>query len=153
MVYYLDSSIAVKRYASEKGSGWVKSIFTPTADNKVYLGQIGIVEIAVALSKKVRTQELTQKDYEAALDLFLAAVENEEYFIAPLNEEIVSAAVDLTRRHPLRGYDAVHLATAIALNLTFFEDSLPALTFSSSDKILCEAAQKEGLVVYNPNEQ
>ncbi|MEK7727292.1 MAG: type II toxin-antitoxin system VapC family toxin [candidate division KSB1 bacterium] len=153
MVYYLDSSIAVKRYALEKGSDWAKSIFTPTADNKVYLGQIGIVEIAAALSKKVRTQELTQENYEAALDLFLAAVENEEYFIASLNEEIVSGAVDLTRRHPLRGYDAVHLATAIALNTTFSEASLPSLAFASSDKILCEAAQKEGLVVSNLNEQ
>lgn len=152
MVYYLDSSIAVKRYASEKGSDWVKSIFAPAAGNKVYLGQIGIVEIAAALSKKVRMQELPQENYEAALDLFLAAVENEEYFIAPLNGEIISEAVDLTRRHPLRGYDAVHLATAIALSTTLGEASLPAFSFSSSDKILCEAAQKEGLMVYNPNE-
>lgn len=50
MVYYFDSSAAVKRYASEKGSRWVKDIVEPAAENIIYLGQIGVVEIATALS-------------------------------------------------------------------------------------------------------
>src|SRR4029450_11028796 len=43
------------------------------------LGQVGIVEIAAALSRKVRTQELSHDEYEAALWLFLMDVRNEEY--------------------------------------------------------------------------
>jgi len=54
MVYYFDSSAAVKRYASEKGSRWVKDVVEPAAENVIYLGQIGVVEIAAAMSKKVR---------------------------------------------------------------------------------------------------
>ena len=46
MMYYFDSSAAVKRYAPEKGSEWVKSIVEPTVGNTVYLGQVGVVEIA-----------------------------------------------------------------------------------------------------------
>jgi len=153
MVYYFDSSSAVKRYAPEKGSGWVKDLVDPAAGNVIYLGQIGVVEIAAALSKKVRTRELTQENYEAALQLFLTDVENEEYITAALSDPILQLAVDLTRRHPLRGYDAVHLATAVSLNSALYEAKLPSLTFVSGDRILCEAARSEGLVVENPDER
>lgn len=152
MVYYFDSSTAVKRYAPEKGSGWVKTIVEPAAENVIYLGQIGVVEIAAALSKKVRTKELTQENYEAALQLFLADVQNEEYLTASLSDAVVQLAVDLTKRHPLRGYDAVHLATAVSLNAALLAAEFPHLAFVTGDRILREAAQSEGLVVENPDE-
>mgnify|MGYP001106720869 CR=1 FL=1 len=152
MLYYFDSSAAVKRYAPERGSEWVRHIVEPSEGNMVYIGQIGVVEIAAALSRKVRTKELTQKDYEAALWLFLADVRNEEYIIAPLSDEVVKLAVDLTRRHPLRGYDAVHLATAIMLNTALLGAELPPLLFVSADGALCEAAHREELSADNPNE-
>ena len=152
MLYYFDSSAAVKRYAPEKGSEWVKLLVKPAEGNTVYLGQVGVVEIAAALSRKVRTKELTQKDYEAALWLFLRDVRNEEYIIAPLSDQVVDLAVDLTKRHPLRGYDAVHLATALILNTALLEAELSPLTFVSADEVLCEAARSEGLPADNPNE-
>jgi predicted nucleic acid-binding protein len=113
---------------------------------------IGIVEIAAVLSKKVRTRELTQENYEAALQLFLTDVENEEYITASLNDSIIQLAINLTKRHPLRGYDAVHLATAVFMNSTLNEAELPSVTFVSGDRILCEAARGEGLAVENPDE-
>lgn len=100
-VYYFDSSAAVKRYAAEKGSQWVKDLVVPVAGNVIHLGQVGVVEIAAALSKKVRTGELIRENYEAALQLFLADLANEEYITAPLSDTIIQAAVDLTKRHPL----------------------------------------------------
>lgn len=152
MLYYFDSSAAVKRYAPEKGSEWARLLVEPIEENTVYLGQVGVVEIAAALSRKVRTKELTQEDYEAALWLFLRDVQNEEYIIAPVSDQVVDLTVDLTRRHPLRGYDAVHLATAITLNTALVEAGLPPLTFVSADGVLCEAARGEGLPADNPNE-
>lgn len=153
MLCYIDSSAVVKRYAPEKGSEWVKSIVEPAEGNTIYLGQIGVVEIAAALSRKARTQELNQDDYEAALWLFLMDVRNEEYVIVPLNDHVVELAVNLTRLHPLRGYDAVHLATAIVLHATLVKAESPPLVFISADGALCEAARGEGLAVDNPNEQ
>ncbi|MBC8448859.1 MAG: type II toxin-antitoxin system VapC family toxin [Chloroflexi bacterium] len=152
MLYYFDSSAAIKRYAAERGSEWVRSIVEPSAENTIYLAQIGVIEIAAALSRKVRSDELTREDYEAALYLFLADVRNEEYIIAPLSDQVVELAVDLTRRHPLRGYDATHLATAIILNTTLQEAELPSLIFVSADEALCEAARDEALPANNPNE-
>ncbi len=152
MIYYFDSSTAVKRYAAEKGSRWVKDLVEPAAGNVIHLGQIGVVEIAAALSKKVRTRELTQENYEAALQLFLADVQNEEYITASLSDPIIQLAVDLTKRYSLRGYDAVHLATAISLNTALKEAELPAIIFVSGDRLLCEAARAERLAIENPDE-
>jgi predicted nucleic acid-binding protein len=152
MLYCFDSSALVKRYAPEPGSAWVKGICAPASEHTVCLGQVGIVEIAAALSRKVRTSELSPDDYEAALGLFLTDVRDEEYVMAPLSDHVVRLAVELTRRHPLRGYDAVHLATAMTLNAALLAADLPPLVFVAADARLCEAARGEGLATENPNE-
>lgn len=55
----------------------------------------------------------------------------------------------LTRRHPLKAYDAVQLAVALRQNqaLALVERSL---IFVSGDKTLLSAAQAEGLATDNP---
>lgn len=152
MVYCFDSSAVVKRYAPEQGSAWVRSLGASGSEDTLYLGQIGVVEIAAALSRKVRTQELALDEYEAVLRLFLMDVRNAVYVIAPLNDQIVELAVDLTRRHPLRGYDAVYLATAMILHNALIGTDLLPLVFVAADARLCGAAQSEGLAIENPNE-
>jgi predicted nucleic acid-binding protein len=152
MTYCFDSSAVVKRYAPERGSAWVKSIVQPTSGNSVYLAQIGVVEIAAALSRKVRTNELRREEYAAALGLFLADVRNTEFILIPLSDPIIELAVELTGRHPLRGYDAVHLATAVTLNTALREADTSPLVFVAADTRLCEAAGREGLLSENPNE-
>jgi predicted nucleic acid-binding protein len=152
MTYCFDSSAVVKRYAPERGSTWVKSIVQPAAGNAVYLAQIGIVEIAPALSRKVRTQELHRGDYEAASGLFLTDVRSAEFILIPISDQITELAVDLTGRHPLRGYDAVYLATAVILNRALHEAGAPPLTFVAADTRLCEAAGREGLLSVDPNQ-
>lgn len=151
MMYCFDSSAVVKRYAPETGSEWVKSLVAPES-TLIYLGQIGIVEIAAALSRKVRTRELLQDEYEAALWLFLSDIRHEEYILTPLNDQIIELSVKLTRRHPLRGYDAVHLASALTLSAALQNAELPSLTFVAADTQLCVAAQREGLPTENPND-
>lgn len=151
MLYYFDSSAVVKRYAPERGSGWVGAI-VETTRNTVYLNQIGVVEVAAALAKKIRTRELTVEDYEAALWLFLTDLANKEYAVVPLSDHVVELAVELTRRHPLRGYDAVHLATAATMRTALQGTGVPPLVFVSADQVLCEAAKDEGLLPVNPNE-
>jgi hypothetical protein len=48
-------------------------------------------------------------------------------------------------RHPLRAYDAVHLATALIAERSFRAKGLPPLLFLSSDDRLLTAARAEGL--------
>ncbi len=150
MRYFLDTSAVVKRYAPERGSRWIKGLIE-NPENSVTIVQICIVEVAAALARKVRTGEISQNDCEKALTRFLTDVDKRDYEIARIDEEVVSFAVDLTQGHPLRGYDAVHLATALVLNRALVEYELPSLTFVAADDVLCEAAEKEKLAVENPN--
>jgi hypothetical protein len=58
----------------------------------------------------------------------------------------------LTGRHPLHGYDAVHLAAAVILNRAMHEADAPPLTFVAADTRLCDAAGGEGLLSVDPNQ-
>jgi predicted nucleic acid-binding protein len=57
----------------------------------------------------------------------------------------------LLERHPLRAYDAVHLATALGAQEFLDAQGYPPLTFLSADERLNRAAGDEGLAVDNPN--
>lgn len=153
MLCYVDSSALVKRYARESGSEWIRSLAEPSAENTIYMAQIGAVEVAAGLSRKVRTKELEKKEYESALELFMSDIRNEEYNLLPVDSAVTNLAIELTRRHPLRGYDAVHLAAAIRLNQALIQNKLPPATFVSADQLLCEAAAKEGLLAENPDDR
>ena len=57
----------------------------------------------------------------------------------------------LAEKHGLRGYDAVHLAAAVMLQIVRVEMELPPMAFVSADDDLNAAAQEEGLSVDDPN--
>jgi len=75
----------------------------------------------------------------------------QQYQVAITGQEVINLAVELTRRQPLRGYDAVQLASAMILNRALLTHRLPALVFVSADDNLLDAARSEGLFVENPN--
>ena len=58
--------------------------------------------------------------------------------------------MNTARRHRLRGYDAVHLATAVRVNAVRLEQGAQPVVLMSSDDELNAAAQAEGLAVLNP---
>jgi len=64
----------------------------------------------------------------------------------------MNMACALLERHPLRAYDALHLATALSVNRWLVEAGEKGLTFLSADACLNDAAAAEGLAVDNPND-
>ena len=58
-------------------------------------------------------------------------------------------AARLTQEHPLKGYDAVQLATALDFNARLKEEDL-SLIFVSGDANLIQAARAENLATENP---
>jgi hypothetical protein len=69
----------------------------------------------------------------------------DQYWLIDVDQACVVRAIDLTRRHKLRGYDATHLACALLLRETLLAHGLPAPV------LLSAAAQAEGLVTDDPN--
>jgi hypothetical protein len=149
-IYYLDASALVKRYASEAGSDWVLTITESTADHTIVFSEITLAEVAAALAAKQRApQGFTLEERDRALSRFLQDCA-EHFLLLQVDRGIIERAVDLTQSHRLRGYDAVHLATALAANDDLVKQDHPPLTFVASDDDLLTAAQAEGIETNNP---
>lgn len=145
---YFDSSALVKRYMTESGTPWIQA-WCDDPGQTVAVAEIGLVEIAAAFAGKRRGGFITPKAYHnARTDLETDA--RDEYVLISVNRPIVDAAIGLTARYRLRGYDAVHLACALHLNQALIAHHLSPLIFIAADNDLLAAAQ--GLAVDNPND-
>lgn len=84
------------------------------------------------------------------MDLFIGDCAERDHLVA-IERTIIDQAVDLTQSHYLRGYDAVQLATALAVNAELFQKQLSPLTFISADEDLLKVTETEGLPTEDPN--
>ena len=146
LTFYFDAGALVKRYMVEDGTAWVEEL----DNHAIAIAQFGLVEVAAAFAAKRRGRFIRPDKYERALaDLIHDA--QQRYQLAGVDATLVDSAIQLTRRQKLRGYDAVHLACALALNALLVDNGLPPLTFVCADNDLLIAATSEGLAVDNPN--
>ena len=74
------------------------------------------------------------------------------YRLATINTMIIQLACDLIERHPLRGSDAIHLATALSAHRQLVAHGRLGLVFLCADERLALAAAAEGLAVDNPGQ-
>jgi uncharacterized protein len=138
MILYLETSDLVKLYAEEPDSNAI-SVRVQAADI-VATSILSYAEARAALSRKFREKGIDEKDYKRVKQELDA--DWEHYFVLNLTNDLVKSAGDFSEKHELRGFDALHLASAVEIKrLT----SLP-VTFSSSDARLRSAAKAEGLI-------
>lgn len=137
MILYLDSSVLVKRYVQEAESAEVLRVIEQATSISTSL--ITRAEMSATFAKAVRMDVLSRNIAESLLNLFRTHWNDFERI--DLTEDVVTRADDLAWQFGLRGYDAVHLATAM-----LWHESLHAgLTFATYDKKLWNAAQRVGL--------
>lgn len=140
MILYLDASALVKRYVAELGSPEVSSaIFRAEVTGTALISR---AEVEATLAEAVRLQALTQEEGLASLQVF----RNEwpDLVRMQVTAMVVAQAGNLAWDHGLKGYDAVHLASASA-----WQDALgERVTFTTFDKHLWAAAESVGLEAY-----
>ena len=112
MILYLDTSALVKLYAEEPGTEEVQSAVGRA--RAVAVSEVGYVEARSALARKERDGAFSAEEHDEAVES-LRRDFREVYLPRPLTGEIIAHAGELAREHALRAYDAVHLATALAL--------------------------------------
>ena len=150
MHYFLDSSALIKRYITEQGTGWVRSITLPSTGNTIIIAQVTQVEIFSSVSRR-RREGLVPPRTTQAIRLLLHRHVKREYMVIELATPIIEGAEDLLDKHPLRAYDAIQLASALAANARLIEAILAPLVFVSADVRLLTAATVEGLTGDDPN--
>lgn len=140
MILYLDTSALVKRYVAEPGTAAVTAAIAAAAVTGTSI--ISRAEMAAALSKAVRVNALSPDMAASALQVFRQ--EWASLVRIQATEVLLARADSLAWELGLRGYDAVHLASA----LLWQEGLSAAVTLATFDRRLREAAADSGLFVF-----
>jgi len=157
LILYLDTSALVKLYADEPGRREVES--SVQGARVVAVSEIGYVEARSALARKEREGTFSTEEHDAAVEQLRQDL-REVYLPRPVTGDVVARAGDLARKHALRAYDAVHLATALVLReeaqelakssreseeLSLRGNNEPRVSMMTFDASLAGAAGDEGL--------
>ena len=138
---YMDTSALIKRFVTETGSETVTALLEKSGP--VVIAKLAFAEVHAGLKRKHREGFLSGQDYTLSVRQFEA--DWESYIRVDLHDEIFRLARDLIRKHPLRGFDAVHLASALSVKRATGED----LPFAAADTRLLRAAASERLISIN----
>lgn len=138
---YFDTSALIKRFVTEKGSALVQRLVAK--ESLVATATVAYAEIYAGLTRKHRDQHLLPTQYTLACRQFER--DWQAYLRVELRDEILQLARELIQRHPLRGFDAIHLASALSLKAGLDGD----VTFAAADERLLRAASAEDLAVLN----
>jgi len=139
MIAYLDSSALVKLYIQEPGSSEVRALINEA--RIVATSRVACIEVRAGFARKLREGELLQKEYNQVVEDFKE--DWEKYFVVEVSEDVARLGGRLVEKHPLRGFDAIHLASALLLK----ERANLEVFFSCFDKRLKTAARAEGLII------
>ncbi len=143
MILFVDTSVLVKLYVEERGSERMRQ--EVAHGNPVAASDLAFAEMHAALARQRREGRLLNPEFDR-LRLQLAG-DWRKLTQVSIGPEILSLVPDLCARHPLRGADSLHLASALHLQLGDLE-----ITFACSDRTLLAAAASEGLAVFDPVE-
>ena len=149
-ITYLDTSALLKRYVAETGSEWVRGLLTSSGASTAFTSHLTVVEATCAFARRRREGFLSAKDHVEillALDYDVA----HWYNVLEVTRNVVDTARTFANEHPLRAYDAVHLATAWLANKQLVQGSQSPLTFICADDRLLTTAEAVGLLTDNPN--
>jgi len=138
---YLDTSALIKRFVAEKGSPLIQTIVT--RKGSVATAKIAYAEVYAGLTRKHREGHLSDRLYTLSCRQFES--DWQAYIRIDLRDEILLLARDLIQRHPLKGFDAIHLASALSLKSALGEE----MTFAAADERLLRAAEAERLQPLN----
>jgi predicted nucleic acid-binding protein len=139
---FIDSSALVKRYFKEKGSERVQKALS--GENLLAVSKLAYPEVLSAFMRKQRAGELGEGPLKKVIDWFL--FDWDRLIIVELNDGLLPIIKTLVHNYPLKGADAVHLASALWLARSSKEN----LVFMTSDQTLLKAALSEQLLVLDP---
>jgi predicted nucleic acid-binding protein len=138
LIIYFDPSALIKRYVIEDGQEIVLERLR-SAD-RIATAAITYVEMFAALARLEKERRITAGSFS----MLAQQIETNwaSYWTVELTRSVLGRAAVLARRHSLRAYDSVQLASALEL---LGDDS--KVEFLSFDVRLNAAARREGLSI------
>jgi predicted nucleic acid-binding protein len=137
VIVYLEASALVKRYLAEAGSPEVARLIADST--AVGTSLISRAEVAAAIARSVRAGGIPRKAGEKALRALGA--QWADLMALPMTAPLVARAGELAWTYGLRGYDAIHLSSA----LLWQDDLGEPVVVATFDRELREAASQAGM--------
>ena len=138
---YLDTSALIKRFVEERGSSLIQTLVT--RNEPVATAKIAYAEVYAGLTRRRWEGDLSSGQYVLACRQF--EYDWRAYVQVDLRDEILVLARDLIQRHRLKGFDAIHLASALSLKSALGQD----IRFVAADTRLLRSAEAERLQTLN----
>jgi uncharacterized protein len=135
---YFDSSVLLKRYIQEYGSGRALSL---TQRHLIISAAIAPLEMRSALRRIEVGGGLSAKAFKATLKRI--QTEREKWDLVAISAEILESAEHIAIDFNIRSFDAIHLACACACQ-SRLKHSVPFVTADARQR---EAAQKLNLEI------
>ncbi len=137
MILYLDTSALLKRYFKEAGSEEVNSKWKEGTE--IVTSVVTYAETVASIHRKRRETSLPHNILTTIIRLFQKDWKG--FFTVEVNNDLNAMVDKIVAVHPLRGFDAIHLASALVVSERVPEDFL----FACFDQRLLQAARSEGL--------
>jgi uncharacterized protein len=137
MILYLDTSSLVKLYVEEDESIIVKTLVDSSEFTATSI--FAYAEARAAFSRRFREKSITPNEYNRLIKSF--DKDWNSYLIISVTEDMIKLAGNLAEKHALRGFDSIHLASALKLR----KEVSSAIKFSCFDDNLQKASRREDL--------
>ncbi|HEA67549.1 MAG TPA: PIN domain-containing protein [Desulfobacterales bacterium] len=137
MIVYLDTSSLVKLYVEEDESSKVDALVKSSEVTATSL--VAFAEARAAFARRFREKAFTKNEYNRLKEFF--DKDWSRYLILSVTEDMIRLASDLAEKHALKGFDSIHLASALTLR----QELSSPIVFSCFDDNLQKASEREGL--------
>jgi predicted nucleic acid-binding protein len=140
---YADSSVLVKRYVQEAGSAGLLDLLAEV--DGVAVSAVAYAVVMAALHRKHREKGISAPQRQGAGGAFRQ--DWHSFAHVPVTYALPALLEESLTQSPLRGFDAIHLASALLLHRRFAASADGTLSFAAADRRLVDAAAKAGLRV------
>ena len=137
MIVYLDTSSLVKLYVEEDESSKVDALVRSSEFTATSL--VAYAEARAAFARRFREKAFTPDEHDRIKEFF--DKDWSCYLILSVTGNMIRLAGDLAEKHALRGFDSIHLASALTLRQELFSP----IIFSCFDDKLQKASKRENL--------
>lgn len=154
VIHFFDTSALVKHYIPEQGTRKVRRLIDDARadpeDSRLYLSRITFPEAMSAVTRRRHRGTITEGEGKTFLHAIHRDFTSPTLFftIVEASAAVVDQAALLVAQHKIRGFDAVHLASALSTQR--FMRPPDRFVFVTSDIDLGRAARAQGLSTIDP---
>ena len=138
MILYLDTSALLKKYFKETGSSDIISIWKKS--DAIITSSVAYAETMATIFKKKREADVDESIFMSVIKTFQK--DWLTFITVEVKDDLNKLINKIVASYPLRGFGAVHLASALTLHDAVHHD---IMIFACYDKKLSKAAKSEGL--------